>query len=111
MLRELWVDESGVIISAELVLILTILAIGLIAGLTTLRDALLTELADVGQSVSNANQSFVIGAAQAHTSFTAGSLFTDALDFGDGPGVTGPNSRCLVVVPVSGPVPTAEVGG
>jgi Flp pilus assembly pilin Flp len=111
MLRKLWLDESGVIISAELVLILTILAIGLIAGLSTLRDALLTELADVGQSISNANQSFVIGGVQALSSATAGSTFSDALDFGDAAGATGPNSRCLVVVPVSGPITTAEVSG
>ena len=52
MMRQLWNDEGGVVVSAELVLVGTILVIGLITGLSSLRDAVITELADVGGAIA-----------------------------------------------------------
>jgi len=95
-IRNLWKDEEGFVISAELVLIATILVIGMIAGLTSLRDAALTELADVGAAIGNANQSFVFGGAVTASSNTVGSLFTDQTDFCDLSGSSG-ESRCLTI--------------
>jgi hypothetical protein len=37
MLRQLWFDESGFILSAEFIIIATILVIGLVAGLSSVR--------------------------------------------------------------------------
>ena len=37
-LKALWNDESGAIVSTEIVLVITILGIGMVVGLTTLRN-------------------------------------------------------------------------
>jgi Flp pilus assembly pilin Flp len=94
--KQLWNDEAGFIVSAELVLVATILVIGMITGLTSVRDAVITELADVGQAISTINQSYSYGGAVAHCGSTAGSLFVDQTDFCD---ITGTSciSRCLVI--------------
>ena len=57
-LSELWNDEEGVILSAELVLIGTILVIGLIVGLANLQNAVVGELNDLGNAIGGADQSY-----------------------------------------------------
>jgi Flp pilus assembly pilin Flp len=97
MLKKLWNDEAGAIISAELVLIATILVIGVIVGLASLRDAVVTELADVGQAISQVNQSYEYTGILGHLNFTAGSIFIDLPDFCDNLGGgfgPGQQSRC-----------------
>ncbi|MBS0265050.1 MAG: hypothetical protein JSS02_24175 [Planctomycetes bacterium] len=109
MLKKLWMDESGFIVSAELVLVATILVIGMIVGLATVRDAIVTELADVGQAIANVNQSYIYTDVTGHSSATAGSIFQDALDFCDAVGVTNANnSRCVLIQPTVSP--TEAVG-
>ena len=56
MMKNLWNDEAGFIVSAELVLVATILVIGMITGLTSVRDAVITELADVGGAIGAVNR-------------------------------------------------------
>jgi Flp pilus assembly pilin Flp len=51
-------DEAGFVVSAELVLVATIVVIGMITGLSTVRDQVVTELADVADAVSAVNQSY-----------------------------------------------------
>lgn len=86
--RRLWGDESGFVVSSDLILISTILVIGLLAGLVTLRDQIVQELGDVAMAVGNLNQSYSV---EEHTvefdghEFTvAGSSFVDESDFGEG---------------------------
>ena len=83
MLRQLWNDESGAIVSAEIVLVATILIIGLIVGLKSLRDAVVAELADVAQAISNLNQTYTYSGVTGHAGGTAGSGYTDGVDFCD----------------------------
>jgi len=101
MMKKLWNDEVGAVVSAELVLVLTILVIGMITGLASLRDAVVTELADVGGAIGSVNQSYSYGNVTAHSSVTAGSRFEDAPDFCDNTGTSagspGQQTRCLVV--------------
>ena len=58
MVRSLWRDESGFIISAELVLIATILVIGLIVGMSEVQQAGVAELNDVADAIGSANQPY-----------------------------------------------------
>ena len=58
MLRQLLNDENGVIISAELVLILTIVVLAVIVGLSELAVAANTELNDISNAIGAFNQSF-----------------------------------------------------
>ncbi|HTN04488.1 Flp family type IVb pilin [Planctellipticum variicoloris] len=76
-------EEAGFVVSSELVLIATIVVIGLIAGLTTLRDQVLQEIADVADAISEVNQSYSYSGVTSHTGSTAGSVFVDTEDFCD----------------------------
>ena len=58
MLKALWNDEAGVILSAELVLIGTILVLGMIVGLVELQCAVVGELSDLGDAVGDFDQSY-----------------------------------------------------
>jgi hypothetical protein len=79
----LWRDESGAILSAELVIILTILVIGLVTGLACLQQAVVAELQDLSAAFASLNQSFFTSPFRGclkiwgRTSGTAGSLFID----------------------------------
>lgn len=51
-------DDRGFVVSAELVLIATIVVLGSIVGLAAYRDAVVQELTDTGAAVGALNQSF-----------------------------------------------------
>ena len=83
MLNALLNDEAGFVVSTELVLVATILVIGMIVGQTTLRDQVVTELADVADAVSAIDQGYAFSEVTGHASSTAGTFFDDAADFCD----------------------------
>lgn len=83
MMHKLWCDEVGFIISSELVLVATILVIGMIVGLTTVRDQVVQELGDIAMAFSDLTQSYSFTGVSGHTSSTAGSDFNDQTDFCD----------------------------
>lgn len=58
MLQKLWNDECGLIISAELVLVLTICVLGVIVGLSQVVVAVNEELLDVAHAIGSLNQSY-----------------------------------------------------
>jgi hypothetical protein len=87
-IKRLWDDESGFVVSSDLILVSSILVLGLLVGLVSLRDLIVQELGDVAMAVGNLNQSYSFAG---HTvefdglEFTvAGSSFTDESDFGEG---------------------------
>ena len=85
MLTQLWNDEAGFIVSAELVLVATILVIGCIVGLSECQHAIVTELNDVGEAIGSLNQSFTFSGftkqdkCDVHAQ-TFGSKFKDSFD-------------------------------
>ena len=82
MLRKLWSDEAGFIISAELVLVATIVVIGLIVGLTVVRNQVVQELVDVGQAIGSISQSFgYAGTYKPTVAWTDGCGYKDVRDF------------------------------
>ena len=58
MLRKFWNEETGFIISTELVLVATMVVIGLIAGLVEVSFAVVGELNDVSEAIGSLNQSY-----------------------------------------------------
>ena len=85
LLSELRRDEAGFIVSAELVLIATIVVIGLIVGLSEVQDAVVNELNDVGEAIGSLNQSYSFhGQSSRGKSFSRGSSFQDRTDSCDG---------------------------
>ncbi|MCE9605095.1 MAG: hypothetical protein K8U03_09375 [Planctomycetia bacterium] len=99
MLKRLWSEEVGAIVSAEIMLVATILVIGVIVGLKSVRDSVVTELADVAQAIGNVNQTYSYSGVSGHHTFTAGAQFTDNADFCDVPGTPTDigNSKCVVI--------------
>lgn len=79
--QRLWNDESGFIVSSELILIATVLVIGMLVGLVTIRDQVVQELADVADAISEIDQSYSYSGVTGHASSTAGSIFNDTHDF------------------------------
>ena len=82
-MRNLWNDEAGFIISAELVLIATILVIGLIVGLSEVQAALVAELNDVSCAIGSLNQSYYFKGFAGCKSQTFGSHYNDTVDVCD----------------------------
>jgi Flp pilus assembly pilin Flp len=84
MLKSLFHDESGAVISAELVLVLTIVVIGVIVGLSEVAVAINTELNDISNAIGSLDQSFFFTGFHAFDvklkSFAAGSRFVDIHD-------------------------------
>ena len=84
MLNNLWNDEAGFIISAELVLVATIVVIGLIVGLTVVRNQVVQELVDVGQAIGSISQSFGYAGVEKQAdpvAWTDGCGYKDVRDF------------------------------
>lgn len=60
MLQKFMNDECGLIISAELVLVLTICVLGVIVGLSSVVVAVNEELLDVAHAIGSFNQSYCV---------------------------------------------------
>ncbi len=107
LFRALRQDEVGAILSAELVLIGTLLVLGVLVGLVELQDAVVNELNDLGEAIGSINQSFSYHGASSHgrrglKAFSAGSAFFDHRDDCDG-------NECDITC--DRPVPEAPKGG
>ena len=80
LFQRLWSDEAGFVVSSELVLIATVLVVGLLVGMATVREQLVQELGDVADAISEINQSYSFSSITGHHSSTAGSFFNDTED-------------------------------
>ena len=81
MLLRLWNDDRGAVLSAELMLLVTLLAIGVLVGAKSLRDAAVTEWGDWAQAIANIDQSYNI--PDTTNNQGDGSGFRDRRDFCD----------------------------
>ena len=97
-------DEAGFIVSAELVLVATLLVIGMIVGLSEVQHAVVQELNDVADAIGQLNQSYYYSGFHATKpghinnlgSVTFGSTFTDTTDDCD-------NNQCTLACDVPAP--------
>jgi hypothetical protein len=94
MLRNLLNDEAGFLVSAELVLVFSLVFCAVAVGVATVRDALVTELHDVSEAIGAVNQSYnVRGITAANTTghtehaTCSGSGFADENDDCDCAGI------------------------
>lgn len=112
-LRKLWKDECGLILSAELIVIATIVVLGVIVGLNCLRTALVHEMWDLGTAIDSLNQSYAYsgfssskgtggffgtgvgggGGLFGFKAFSAGSAFIDSSEGAGGFAATGAYGR------------------
>ncbi len=108
MFTQLFHDEAGFIVSAELVLIATLLVIGMIVGLCEVQHAVVAELNDVGDAIGQVNQSYCYSGFSKRNwlwgncgAFTSGSCFFDVADVCD-------NNQCDISC--DSPVPEGRSG-
>jgi Flp pilus assembly pilin Flp len=86
MLNSFINDESGAIVSIEMILIITIAVLALIVGWSEIAKAINTELNDISNAIGALNQSYSFsgyhntGANTKATAAYAGSIFTDTRD-------------------------------
>tara|TARA_R110001606_G_scaffold359309_1_gene511128 strand:+ start:1587 stop:1976 length:390 start_codon:yes stop_codon:yes gene_type:complete len=82
--------QGGFVMTSELLLLSTTVVIGLIVGLTTMRDAVTAEMEDVAEAIGSLDQSYAYdGIKNAEgTAEISGSGFIDAVDVNAGDGVT-----------------------
>lgn len=84
--RMLAADDAGFVVSAELVLVLTIAVLGMVVGLTAVRDAVTMELNDLAHAFGAVNQSFSVSGLKKHRwddevhAWVAGFGFKDTTD-------------------------------
>lgn len=77
LLLRLWSDDQGAILASEYLFVITILVIGTIVGLTSLREAINNELAEAANALLALNQSFTISGQSGSGSMTGGSEVVD----------------------------------
>ena len=109
MFNQLWRDERGAVISVELVLVATVVVIGVVTGLVSLRDAIVTELGDVAAAIALLDQSYVISGVRGFSAATAGAEFIDIRDRGDEVGAVGtPRGIIVAASAFADPLPGNE---
>lgn len=86
--NQLMNDESGFIVSAELVLIGTIAVLSMVVGLSEVAISINNELDDVASAFGAMNQSFKANGMNGCGGQNSGSSFGDQTDFCDGNGIT-----------------------
>ncbi len=98
VILNLWNEEAGFVVSAELILISTIAVLAMVAGLSEVAYGVSQELEDTGSAFGAVNQTFRYNGLCGHNGHSSGSCFTDMVDFCDAAGdLVGSN-------------PTSEVG-
>ncbi len=87
-LRQIWLEEDG-LLAFEWTLLLTVLVIGIVSGVASVRDGIIDELGDIAQMMLAVDQSYTIsfpldvdvhtvdGTSSSDTSFTDALTFTD----------------------------------
>ena len=77
----LWKAEGGFVVSSELILLATMLVLGMLTGLNTIRDQVVQELGDVADAISEIDQSYSYSGITSHSASTAGTYFEDLHDY------------------------------
>jgi hypothetical protein len=101
-LARLWREEDGFVVTSDLVLTGGVLVIGVSSALAALRDQVVEELHDVSAAVSDLNQGYSFAGIRSASASTAGSNFTDQIDFADPAGDPNINGGCTVLSPPTG---------
>jgi hypothetical protein len=106
--QSLWLDTDAFIVSSELIIVGTILVIGLLVGMTSVRDQVVQEVRDVAAAMSKTVQSYSFAAITGHTASTGGSVFGDMGDFCDQIAVAACDPDLCISVEVGATIETGE---
>lgn len=82
-LMKLWNDEAGAVTTIELLLYGTIAGLGVIVGMSALRNAINSELTELANAISALNQGYSYSGQNGCNSSTAGSAANDVAELQD----------------------------
>jgi hypothetical protein len=77
LLQKLWNDDCGALIATEFLFVATILVLGIIVGLVSVRNAVNTELAELANAILALSQEYTISGQTGCCSSVAGSATFD----------------------------------
>jgi hypothetical protein len=101
LIRKLWQDDCGALISSEFLFVATILVIGVIIGLTAVRSALNAELTELGNAFLALSQGYSISGQSGFAASVDGSGAADSpFPLLTGPVLTPPSNIANIDVPV-----------
>jgi hypothetical protein len=100
LLRKLWQDDCGALISSEFLFVATILVIGVIVGLTAVRSALNAELTQLGNAFLALSQGFTISGQSGSGGQTDGSAAIDTPSTLQSPVLIPPSQPVIISVPI-----------
>jgi hypothetical protein len=63
LVKQLWQDQSGAVLSSELVLVTSLTVAGALAGLESIRDAVVAEMSDTAHTIQAVNDAYLHGNA------------------------------------------------
>ena len=101
--------QAGFVMTTELVLLSTVMVVGLVAGMVTMRDALTAEMEDVAEAIGQLDQTYAFNGIVngENTAAIEGSGFGDATDASAGDGV---EFTFVAATPLEGGSTTASLG-
>lgn len=109
LLNRVWREDEGVL-TFEWILLITVLVIGVVGGLSAVRDAVITELGDVAQAVVSLDQSYYILApwevavADCQQDGAEGSVYRDTATIGEARGGLSPQPMGACQVTETSPI-------
>jgi len=77
LVNRLWQDDEGALIAIEFLFVATILVIGIIVGLSGVRDAVVVELTELGNAILALSQGFTLSGLTGCCASTDGSQAID----------------------------------
>jgi hypothetical protein len=106
---KLGAKQGGFVLTTELVLLSTVLVVGLVAGMVTMRDALTAEMEDVAEAIGHLDQTYAFNGIVngEKTAAVEGSVFGDSTDTNAGDDT---EFTFVAATPLEGGVTIASVG-
>jgi Flp pilus assembly pilin Flp len=98
MFRKLWKDDCGALIAMEFLFVATILVIGLVAGLSSVRTAINAELTELANAILALSQGFIISGQSGCCGSSDGSQAIDTPGLISGPICTPPTAPSVIDV-------------
>src|SRR3954447_22338871 len=93
ILNRFWSDDGGALIASEYLFVATILVIGIIVGLTNLREAINAELTELGNAYLALSQGYTISGQSGSNASVDGSQAIDT------PGLLTPPTNTPPAIP------------
>jgi hypothetical protein len=108
-IRKLASKQGGFVLTTELVLLSTVLVIGLVAGMVTMRDALTAEMEDVSEAIGHLDQTYAFNGIinGEKTAAVEGSVYGDSTDANAGDDV---EFSFVAATPLEGGITAASLG-